>query len=213
MVGEEMGRLRILWPRWLNRNDWPCGAQYVANVTAGRWWHKMHVSSAFVLQGKGRYSGMSISWETKCLCITASKCKPQRASFLRICHNLMFICGIYFKNIQRVTEKFLFCYVKPCLLSAMGCIQCLSPSQLPWDRAACLTVCLRRGCSSQSSSNHAAVSIFSFFLSYPSLRIPCFECFGVWGGGEVGESSPSAGGLWQRVKAVLEPWEELHWPR
>lgn len=185
MVGEEMGRLRILWPRWLNRNDWPCGAQYVANVTAGRWWHKMHVSSAFVLQGKGRYSGMSISWETKCLCITASKCKPQRASFLRICHNLMFICGIYFKNIQRVTEKLLFCYVKPSLLSAMGCIQCLSPSQLPWDRAARLMVCLQWGCSSHSCSNHAAMSIF-FFLSFLPLfqdtmsRVRCWRRG--WGG-------------------------------
>lgn len=65
----------------------------------------MHVSSAFVLQGKGRYSGMSINCGTKSLCIIALKYEPQHASILRIkSHYLMFICGIYKKNIKDLCE-------------------------------------------------------------------------------------------------------------
>lgn len=174
MVGEEMGRLRILWPRWLNRNDWPCGAQYVANVTAGRWWHKMHVSSAFVLQGKGRYSGMSISQESKCSCITASY-EPQHASIWRIiCHNLMFICGIYFKKRTKGHGEFF-------ILLRKAFVECDGMHSASFTKPTALGQTATRlrwfVCSKDVlyKTVHTVISVFPFFLFYPSFQDTMFR--------------------------------------
>lgn len=127
-----------------------CSACCRTNAPAGAWWHKMHVSSAFVLWGEGKVWSIQECQLTAELRACASRplCCP-RTWVREGTFKVHITTCIYFtdkKNecssveMQKIwnvsVRVLLFCYIKQSLLNATRCIQCPSLSQAPRDRVA-----------------------------------------------------------------------------